>query len=111
MKGKSHNKESLKDDEIDFTVDNCYRITRTVEMYQTKETRTEKRRDNDHVDVTYSYEEGWFAESINSSSFNDHSRQNNNPNKPWPFKSSSKDAERVNLGVYILAKTQVSSVG
>lgn len=111
MKGTTNNKEPLKDEDVDYSVDNCYRVTRTVEMYQTKETKTEKRRDDDHVEITYSYEDGWFADHHDSSNYNDHSRANNNPKNTWPFKSSNKEAENVNLGAYFLAKTQVSSVG
>jgi len=43
MRGKCVNNETLNDKELGYSVDNCYRITRNVEMYQTTERVTEKK--------------------------------------------------------------------
>jgi len=49
MKGKAENKVVVRDDEIDFAAENCYRVIRTVEMWQWKETKHEKTDDRDRV--------------------------------------------------------------
>jgi len=49
MKGTAENKVTIKDDGIDFSAENCYRVIRTVEMWQWKETKHEKKDNRDRV--------------------------------------------------------------
>jgi len=49
MKGTAENKVTIKDDGIDFSAENCYRVLRTVEMWQWKETKHEKKDNRDRV--------------------------------------------------------------
>jgi hypothetical protein len=105
MRGKADNKEPIKDETLDYQVENCYRLVRTVEMYQTKETKHEERDDNDNVRTHYTYEDGWFSESISSNSFDNESKRKNNPTNAWPFKSDTKEAKTVKLGEYQLAES------
>jgi len=49
MKGTAENKVTIKDDGIDFSAENCYKVIRTVEMWQWKETKHEKKDNRDRV--------------------------------------------------------------
>jgi len=112
MRGITDNKEPIKCESLDYQVDNCYRLIRTVEMYQTKETKHEERNDdNEVVNVRYTYDDIWTTEAITSGNFHDASKQSNNPVNAWPFKSEVKDAPNVNLGAYHLSEAQLQRIG
>lgn len=110
-KGKSRNDKTIEDHEFDVKAPNSYRLVRTVEMYQTKETVTETRRDNDRVDRTYHYKDDWFEHPISSANFSDPSKRNNNPSNTWPFFSKKYEAECVQLGEYIMTAAQCAKLG
>lgn len=108
--GVATNSEKIED--VAFGVDaiNSYRLVRTVEMYQTKESMTEHKRNNT-TERTYTYTNGWFEYHIPSDNFNDSSKRSNNPSKPWPYTTSSLEAKCVNLGKFVLSSAQVSRLG
>jgi hypothetical protein len=103
LQGKAHNKAAIQDEDIDYSAADCYRVTRTVEMYQTKETRHEEKDSNDNVTVRYTYADDWYSEPIDSGNFHDHSKKNCNPTNSWPLKSKTTEAKAINLGAYYLS--------
>lgn len=66
--GNAINNDEVADKVFGATVENAYRLVRTVEMYQWKETQ-EKRERNGRTETTYWYESGWFSYPIDSSLF------------------------------------------
>ena len=82
--GKTINNEEISDKIFGASVQNAYRLVRTVEMYQYKE-NSETRERNGRRETTYWYETGWFSYPIDSSSFRQ--RDKSNPSNNWPFRS------------------------
>jgi hypothetical protein len=58
----------------------------------------ERKRDNNTVEREYTYRDDWFEYHIPSENFNDYSKRQNNPSKPWPYSSKTIEAEQVKLG-------------
>ena len=101
--GKTENKADLVDRDFDITVENSYRLTRTVEVYQWQEIK-----EQEEERVTYKYVQGWYSHPIDSSKFDDQSKRN--PGN-WPFQSSTSEAQNVTLGDYKLNASQISRLG
>ena len=102
VSGVATNLEKIEDVAFGVEATNSYRLVRTVQMYQTKETVTEKKRKN-HTERTYTYHDDWYNHHIPSENFNDASKRSNNPSKPWPFTSLTHDAKSINLGKFVLS--------
>lgn len=66
IKGTTTNSTDISDNDFGIVAHNSYRLKRKVEMYQWSETVHEK---DDHK--TYSYEQTWREEPVNSSDFHD----------------------------------------
>jgi len=62
-------------------------------MYQTKETIIETKVNNNNIERSITYTEGWFDYDIPSSDFHDATKKNSNPNKQWPFHTKRYEAE------------------
>lgn len=104
--GKSENKTQLTDNDFELSVDNSYRLNRTVEMYQWTET-SHKNEGSDTY--TYTYSQGWYPYKVDSSIF--HESGHENPSVEWPYKSNTINAQHVSLGQYKLTASQISRLG
>ena len=86
VQGRAINNTVLVDKNFNVQAHDSFKLSRTVEMYQTKEIAHKKK---DRDDYTYTYEEGWFDRPIESSTFHDPTRRNDNPSPSAfpPFQS------------------------
>ena len=108
LTGVTENDEVLTDQSFGATVNNSYRLVRTVEMYQWKENKTERTNDG-RTTTTYDYERGWFEYPISSAGFYERNKQN--PTNDWPFRSSTITANKVTMGKFKLSQSQISKLG
>ena len=97
--GATENTEELTDQSFGATVNNSYRLVRTVEMYQWKENQS-TRKEGDRTITTYDYEKNWFEHPISSAGFQERDKQN--PTNNWPFHSSTITANKVTMGKFKL---------
>lgn len=102
VSGVATNNDKVEDTAFGVEATDSYRLIRTVQMYQTKETVTERKHDN-RVERKFSYRDDWYNYQIPSENFNDATKRSNNPHKPWPFTSKTHDARCINLGKFILS--------
>lgn len=107
--GTTENAEDITDHSFGCSVANSYRLVRTVEMYQWKETKTTTKNGDEETTVT-EYDQGWFEYPISSSNFDDQDGHEN-PSNEWPFKSETIDAQTVTMGKFRLNSTQVKTLG
>lgn len=68
MIGKARNDEKIVDEALNYSAVNCYRIIRTVEMYQRHETKSEEKQ-GDRTITKYAYSDKWSTMKIDSSHF------------------------------------------
>lgn len=102
--GQATSGGDLTDDLFQLTVPHALKLRRTVEMYQWKETKTEKKErqtgGSERTITTYDYSKGWHDELINSSNF--HKPQGHeNPNHK-PVEGQLQIAPQVTLGGFTL---------
>ena len=87
LTGTTENKQEIKDNELDVSVNNSYRLKRKVEMYQWSETVRQDGKDhNGNTRKSYTYASVWDENKIESSAFNE-SHSHANPTNEWPYKS------------------------
>lgn len=110
MKGICHVDEKLNDEQLDYSVENCYRLNRVVEMFQTKEIQHQKENDKEKW-TEYEYKDDWYSYPITSSNFYDAQYRNNNPSKAWPFQTKEQEAKQVNLGKFDLPQSFITQIG
>ena len=109
MTGTTENPDNLTDQSFGATVENSYRLVRSVEMYQWKENVSTRER-NGNTETTYSYEQGWFDHPISSTNFRERHRQN--PTNQWPFRSDTLTAQNVSIGnKFKLNQSQIAKLG
>ena len=110
MTGKALTNDTLKDEEFGFKV-NGIKLIKTVEMYQYKENKKTETKDNvggsSTTTETFTYEEIWSDNLINSDEFYESWRKN-----PKDFDHSSQTyvAENVELGAYDLSYGLISQI-
>jgi hypothetical protein len=68
MMGTARNDDILVDEALNYSARNCYRIKRTVEMYQRVETKKTVTRGDREV-TEYNYHNEWTDRPINSINF------------------------------------------
>jgi hypothetical protein len=85
MNGTARNMEVITDSTLDYSRPNCYRVIRTVEMFQCVEKVSEHERDSGEKYNSYSYENKWVNHMVDSRKFNDEKKRALNPNVEWPF--------------------------
>ena len=105
MIGRAETEELIRDGRFGVTA-NAIKLIREVTMYQWKENQeTEKQKKlggGEEKITTYSYEQVWSAEPINSSEFNDKGRAEHE-NPPMPYRSETTQAKDVSLGAFKLS--------
>ena len=112
VSGLADSQETLKDPELPVSA-RAIELTRTVEMYQWRETsstKTEKKLGGGEKKVTtYSYETEWSPRTIDSSSFQVPAGHQNP--STFPIRSETVQARRVTLGEFELADVLVAKIG
>lgn len=103
--------EVLKD--VVFGIEmNALKLSRTVEMYQWKETSLSKTTQNvggsETTETTYRYEKVWSSTPISSSSFK---QQAGHQNPSMPYKNDSFTAQKITLGAFTLDAPFKSQLG
>ena len=100
MMGTARNDDILVDEALNYSARNCYRIKRTVEMYQRFETAYEEK-EGDRTVKKYRYDNKWSTEPIYSGNFQDpRERGQITDHVTWPFQSHTTEANRIMFGVY-----------
>lgn len=107
--GLTVNRQSLEDHDFGASVDNSYRLIRTVEMYQWKETQT-KEKEGDTEVTHYHYHMAWLEKPEDSGKFHE-AHNHRNPNNRWPFYSSTVEANNITLGGFRLDYNQIKVLG
>lgn len=102
MNGTARNLEVITDSRLDYSRQNCYRVIRTVEMFQCVEKVLESKR-NGKVSRTYEYNNKWVEHFVDSRNFNDETKRALNPNVEWPFFSCKHEASQVLFGTFRLS--------
>lgn len=106
--GLSCNKQDICDQEFGATVQDSYRLVRTVEMLQWVETEHTEHHDG-HKKTTYEYSKQWRDSRVKSENFHN-SGDHMNPDH-WPFQTSTFEAQNVNLGGFRLPSLQCRRLG
>jgi len=78
---------AIVNDEFGIFAQNCYRIKRSAEMYQWKETshtRQIREGENTRTETYYTHHRDWFSYKIDSTWFKE-SWGHENPNVEWPY--------------------------
>jgi len=112
VRGITKANDELECTELDYKVQNCYRLKVVTEQYQWVETQREERVDKDHTRTVYDYSKQWRTDKVDSSHF--HERQNHqNPDKAWPINvQHTASAKDVQLGTqYVLKEESHSRLG
>lgn len=104
--GDAKTSGSLTDDAFFVTADSL-RLRRSVEMYQWKENKTEKKLDDGKKEVTYSYTREWSSQHQDSSKFEE---KTGHTNPTIPYDEASWNSPGVTLGAYTLTDGQVSQL-
>ena len=90
---------------------NALKLSRTVEMYQWKESSQSKTTQNlggsETTETTYTYEKVWSSSAISSSGFK---QQAGHQNPAMPYSSESFAAQDVTLGAFKLGEPFVSQI-
>lgn len=105
--GKTTNSQDICDDEFGITVQDSYRLVRTVEMLQWVRIKHTERHDG-HERVTYSYEKQWREKHEDDTN---HESRYKNPGEKWPFHSSVTHAQNIKLGGFSLQQSQILRLG
>lgn len=112
LTGLATTAETLTDPAFDVSA-NALKLTRSVEMYQWKEsssseTRTKLGGGQDTV-TTYTYDKAWSEEAIDSSGFQEPDGHQNTSD--MPYDSDSWTADRATLGAFVLPADLVAKLG
>lgn len=111
VRGDSSTEETLRDSELDVTVNNCSKLKRSVQMYQWIEHKREETRDigngNQETEVTYTYTTDWRSEQINSNAFNS---PGGHENPSFPLSDNEWTAKDVKLGKFQLDSELISQM-
>ncbi len=109
--GKAVAEEALTDSVFGVTADGL-RLRRNVEMFQWKEDQKSETKQNlggsEETVTTYSYSKTWSPTLIESSSFQKPAGHQNPAE--FPVDSSTRDAESVTLGEFVLPEALVSQI-
>jgi len=110
MQGESKTFNQLSDQQYAILVENCAKLTRTTEMLQWVEKKTEEEEDDNfggkRTKTTYSYNTEWRTEFIDSSSFHDN-YGHINPSPSQPLGTQGWTANPVNFGAFTLPPNMV----
>ena len=111
MVGQADSSETLADKQFQLSVDNAIKLSRSVEMFQWKETKRTKKKKKvgggtERV-TTYEYEQVWHEGRLNSDSF----KNKNHANPSLPLSSKRVEAKRVSFGAFQLSSKQVGKMG
>jgi len=110
IKWRANTKEILKDN-LFFITWNVLKLDRKVEMYQWKEIKKTRSKNNvwgsTTRTTTYTYQKDWSTKKIDSSSFKEMSHKN--PSS-WPFNSKEEIASKITIGKIILWNEFVSQL-
>lgn len=72
VRGITKANDELECSELDYKVQNCYRLKVVTEQYQWVETQREERVDKDHTRTVYDYSKQWRTDKVDSSRFHEH---------------------------------------
>ena len=112
--GVTNNENDLCDEAFGVAISNAYRLIRTVEQYQWRETSST--REEHHEDGTvetitdYHYDTIWCDHRIDSTGFFDR-EGHDNPENEWPFVQETQTANFVMLGKFRLESRDVNRLG
>ncbi len=111
--GETRTDETPRDKDFGVAVD-AIRLKRTAEIYHWKERehkRTKKKTGGGSRTVrTYTYTKTWSESPIDSARFHDAEYKNKNTGK-MPYRSRTIDAEKVEMGDFLLSEELVRSIG
>lgn len=111
MSGMAETEDLLVDNEFGFEV-NALKFEKVVEMYQYKENKKTEKKDNlggsTTTTETFTYEEVWSENLINSDGFYESWRKNP---KDFDHKEAKYQAKNVQLGEYELSDGLISQIG
>lgn len=111
MTGLAETDDLLMDDEFGFEV-KAIKFDKVVEMYQYKENKKTEKKDNlggsTTTTETFTYEEVWSENLINSDGFDESWRDNP---KDFDHRAASYQAKDVRLGAYQLSDGLIAQIG